>query len=171
MLFQNIVHSRYFSLSCKEENDTSCMEINTLFETRNKNCETKASNYWMKQPRKEMTTVSTYDDELKQYWSPDMVKFLQYNNQETLDLLVMIISVRRRHGSYLQHNARLLQQQIEKVNSKIQNEESKKVDLVVCNSDAVLNEHKEALYLSDYVDMIPISKTKRSHKCCPAETW
>jgi len=146
------------------------MEINTLFETRNKNCETKASNYWMKQPRKEMTTVSTYDDELKQYWSPDMVKFLQYNNQETLDLLVMIISVRRRHGSYLQHNARLLHQQIEKVNSKIQNEESKKVDLVVCNSDAVLNEHKEALYLSDYVDMIPISKTKRSHKCCPAET-
>ena len=147
------------------------MEINTLFETRNKNCETKASNYWMKQPRKEMTTVSRYDDELKQYWSPDMVKFLQYNNQETLDLLVMIISVRRRHGSYLQHNARLLHQQIEKVNSKIRNEESKKVDLVVCNSDAVLNEHKEALYLSDYVDMIPISRTKRSHKCCSAETW
>ena len=158
-------------MSCKEENDTSCMEINALIETRNKNCETKASNYWINQPRKEMTTVSTYDDELKMYWSSDMVKFLKYNNQETLDLLVMIISVRRRHGRYLQHNARLLHKQIQEVNSEERNEGRKKVELVVCNSDAVLNEHKEAVYLSDYIDTIPISRIERSHKCCPAETW
>ena len=171
ILFQNVVHSRYFSLQCKNENDKSCKEINTLIQTRNKYCEIKATNYWKNQARKPIIESVLYDDEFKRYWSPNMVEFLQYNNQETLDLLVMIISVRRRNGTYLKHNARLLHQQIEKMNTENESAQKRKVDLVVCNSDAELNEHKEAIYLSDYIDLIAINRTKRSHKCCPAANW
>ena len=170
-LFSNVVHSRYFSLRCKEQNDASCKEIDALFLTRNKNCEDRASTYWMNQPRKQRTKRPLYDDELNRYWSDDMAEFLDYNNQDTVDLLVMIISVRRRHGSYLQHVTRLLHQQIQKINNRDKNMQKRKANLVICNSDAELDEHKEAMYLSNFVDVIPINRTKRSHKCCPAENW
>ena len=171
ILFHNVVHSRYFSFPCKNENDTSCKAIDALFQTRNKNCETKSNKYWMAQSRKLSTKSSNYDDELKRYWSPGMLEFLHYNNQDTLDLLVMIITVRRRHGSYLQHNAKLLHQQIDKLNRKGEYEQKRRADIVVCNSDAQVHEHKEAEYLSDYIDVIPINKTKRSHKCCSPQNW
>ena len=170
-LFSNVVHSRYFSLRCKEQNDASCKEIDALFLTRSKNCEDRASTYWMNQPRKQRTKRPIYDDELNRYWSDDMAEFLDYNNQDTVDLLVMIISVRRRHGSYLQHVTRLLHQQIQKINNRDKNKQKRKANLVICNSDAELDEHKEAMYLSNFVDVIPINRTKRSHKCCPAENW
>ena len=170
-LFSNVVHSRYFSLRCKEQNDASCKEIDALFLTRNKNCGDRASTYWMNQPRKQRTKRPLYDDELNRYWSDDMAEFLDYNNQDTVDLLVMIISVRRRHGSYLQHVTRLLHQQIQKINNRDKNMQKRKANLVICNSDAELDEHKEAMYLSNFVDVIPINRTKRSHKCCPAENW
>ena len=170
-LFSNVVHSRYFSLRCKEQNDASCKEIDALFLTRNKNCEDRASSYWMNQPRKQRTKRPLYDDELNRYWSDDMAEFLDYNNQDTVDLLVMIISVRRRHGSYLQHVTRLLHQQIQKINNRDKNMQKRKANLVICNSDAELDEHKEAMYLSNFVDVIPINRTKRSHKCCSAENW
>ena len=100
-----------------------------------------------------------------------MAEFLEYNKQDTLDLLVMIISVRRRHGSYLQHITRLLNQQIQKLNNNDRNEQKTKVNLIICNSDAELDEHKEATHLSNFVDVMPINRTKRSHKCCPPENW
>ena len=127
ILFQNIIHSRYFSLKCKSDNDSACKDINVLIQTRNKNCEKKASNYWMSQARKESTQNSFHDDKFKRYWSPDMEEFLHYNNQETLELLVMMISVRRRNGSYLQHNARLLNQQIEIINNDDKNPHKRKL--------------------------------------------
>ena len=170
-LFSNVVHSRYFSLRCKEENDVACKEIDALFLTRNNNCEDKASAYWKTQLRKQSTKSSTYDDELNKYWSDDMAEFLEYNKQDTLDVLVMIISVRRRHGSYLQHITRLLNQQIQKLNNNDRNEQKTKVNLIICNSDAELDEHKEATHLSNFVDVMLINRTKRSHKCCPPENW
>ena len=101
-----------------------------------------------------------------------MIEFLHYNQQDTLDLLVMIVSVRRRHESYLHHTTRLLHQQIGQINSRRnKNDDKINVDLVICNSDAEPHNHQDANDLSNFVDVITINKTKRSHKCCNKETW
>ena len=163
-LFSNVVHSRYFSLQCKNANDSSCNELNQLFVTRKTNCDRKANEYWMSQPRK-LSTKS--DDGFDEYWSHRMSQFLEYNKQRNLDLLVMIISVRRRHESYLKHITKLLHQQTNTIDTS----NTGGVDLVICNSDAELGKHHEAVYLSQFIDVISINRTTRSHKCCSNEDW
>ena len=166
-LFSNVVHSRYFSLRCKSPNESACKELDQLFFTRNENCNKKANKYWMTQPTKTNTKSVVYDG-LNQYWSNKMIDFLDHNNQDTLNLLVMIISVQRRNGSYLQHITRILHQQIQKMNHK---RGKTSANLVICNSDADLEGHKEATYLSHFIDVISINQTNRSHKCCKKENW
>ena len=98
MLFSNIVHSRYFSLQCNNSSDSSCIEVNKIFWSRNINCKVKANEYWMNQKKKIIRKNVMYG-ELNHYWSNEMIDFLHYNKQNTLDLLVMIVSVRRKHES------------------------------------------------------------------------
>ena len=103
-----------------------------------------------------------------------MAEFLDHNKQDTLDLLIMVISVRRRHGSYLKHITKLLHQQTDQINhqrNRNKKIESNVVDLIVCNPDAELELHKEATHLASFLDVISINRTKRSHKCCTKENW
>lgn len=170
ILFSNVVHSRYFSMQCKDKNDSTCNELNDLFATRKRSCDKIAKEYWMKQPIK----LSTKRDEqysLKEYWSSDMAEYLEYNKQPRLDMLVMVISVRRRLESYLHHTTKLLHNEIHKQSRGKKEGEMKNVNLVICNSDAEPEIYKEATYLSQFIDVISINRTKRSHKCCPAEDW
>ena len=77
----------------------------------------------------------------------------------------MIVSVRRRKGSYLPHITRLLHQQIAMINSRKNKKNGKRdVDVIICNSDAEPTQNKEAVYLSNFIDVISINRTKRSHK-------
>ena len=75
LLFSNIVHSRYFSLRCGNENEPSCNELDKLFLNRYTNCKEKANRYWMNQPRK-LNTKSIVYDGLNRYWSKQMIEFL-----------------------------------------------------------------------------------------------
>ena len=75
LLFSNIVHSRYFSLRCGNENEPSCNELDKLFLNRYTNCKEKANRYWINQPRK-LNTKSTVYDGLNRYWSKQMIEFL-----------------------------------------------------------------------------------------------
>jgi hypothetical protein len=171
LLFSNIVHSRYFSLHCGNKNESTCNELNKLFLNRYTNCKEKGNRYWMNQPRK-LNTKSIVYDGLNRYWSKKMIEFLDHNKQPTLELLVMIVSVRRRKGSYLPHITRLLHQQIDIINSRKNEKNGKRdVDVIICNSDAEPKQNKEAVYLSSFVDVISINRTKRSHRCCGKETW
>ena len=84
----------------------------------------------------------------------------------------MIVSVRRRQGSYLPHITRLLHQQIAMINSRKNKKNGKRdVGVIICNSDAEPTQNKEAVYLSNFIDVISINRTKRSHRCCGKETW
>ena len=135
----------------------------------------KANRYWNAQaPRSITVSPNAMNTEINPYWSYEMAEFLGHNKQDTLDLLIMVISVRRRHGSYLKHITKLLHQQIDKINrqrNKGKKIASSVVDLIVCNSDAELEKHEEANHLSSFLDVISINRTKRSHKCCTKETW
>ena len=75
LLFSNIVHSRYFSLRCGNENEPSCNELDKLFLNRYTNCKEKAKRYWINQPRK-LNTKSIVYDGLNRYWSKQMIEFL-----------------------------------------------------------------------------------------------
>ena len=174
-LFSNIVHSRYFSLRCTSKNESSCQELDNLFSKRHRNCVKKANRYWKEQAPKSITaSPSAKNTEINPYWSYEMAEFLGHNKKDTLDLLIMVISVRRRHGSYLKHITKLLHQQLNQINRQRDNSkkiESSVVDLIVCNSEAELELHKEATHLSSFLDVISINRTKRSHKCCTKENW
>ena len=166
-LFSNVVHSRYFSLQCNNPNDSTCNELNELFATRKKSCDKKAKEYWMSQPRK----LIAKSDKIDEYFSNSMLEFLAYNKQPNLEVLVMIISVRRRHESYLKHITKILHQQTNRIAKRNKGNEKDSVDLVICNADAELDDHQEAIYLSQFVDVISINRTERSHKCCTKENW
>ena len=175
LLFSNIVHSRYFSLRCTSKNESSCQELDNLFSKRHSNCVKKANRYWNAQAPKSITTSpSVKNSEINPYWSYEMAEFLDHNKQDTLDLLIMVISVRRRHGSYLKHITKLLHQQIDQINrqrNRNKKIENNVVDLIVCNPDAEIELHEEATHLSSFLDVISINRTKRSHKCCTKENW
>ena len=175
LLFSNIVHSRYFSLRCTSKNESSCQELDNLFSKRHSNCVKKANRYWKEQAPKSITTSpSAMNTEINPYWSYEMAEFLGHNKQDTLDLLIMVVSVRRRHGSYLKHITKLLHRQIDQINrqgNENKKIESKVVDLIVCNPDAEIELHEEATHLSSFLDVISINRTKRSHKCCTKENW
>ena len=153
-LFSNVVHSRYFS--CKDKNNPTCNELNELFVTRKINCDKKANKYWINQPKMLDNRISNYPE---------------YNKHPNLDLLVMIISVRRRQESYLQHITKVLHQQTNRINNRNKDNKKGVVDLLICNADAELDKHQEAIYLSQFVAVISINRTRRSHKCCTKENW
>ena len=131
------------------------------------NCDKKANEYWISQPRK----LSPKIDRTDEYFSNRLPEFLKYNKQRNLDLLVLIITVRRRHESYLKHITKTLHQQTNRIAQRNKGNEKSSVDLVLCNADAELDKHREATYLSQFVDVISINRTKRSHKCCTIENW
>ena len=156
-LFADIIHSRYFSYPCNDEIAKSCIDLEDIFLRRRNSCDVKAKAYW--------TSMEPYDHKLK---PPAKTRNASsYINHTDLDLLVMIITIRRRGQGYLKHIAKLLNQQIIAVN----NQSNINVHLVICNADAELTSHRDAIYLSNYVDTIAINNTERSHKCCKRNKW
>ena len=166
-LFSNVVHSRYFWLQCNNPSDSTCKKLNELFATRKMNCDKKANEYWTNQPRK----LSSKSDKTDEYFSNSIPEYLKYNKQPNLDLLVLIITVRRRHESYLKHITKILHQQTNRIAQRNNGNEKSSVDLVICNADAEPDKHQEAIYLSQFIDAISINRIKRSHKCCTIENW
>ena len=91
----------------------------------------KANRYWKGQtPKSIMTSPNAKNTEINPYWSYEMAEFLDHNKQDTLDLLIMVISVRRRHGSYLKHITKLLHQQTDQINH--QRNRNKKIETDKC---------------------------------------
>ena len=147
-------------------------ELDSLFRNRSTNCAIKANRYWISQ-QKEREQGSKINHIPTQNWFENISKDIgaSRHNEDTFDLLIMVVSVRRRQGSYLLHVTRLLHEQIQDLTHRKTNDHRKNVHLVICNSDADLEKHEDAVYLSQFVDVVQISRANRSHKCCTSQTW
>ena len=173
-VFHNVVHSRYFSLQGDDK------QLDSLFLTRNRNCALKAISYWKSRERPtnfESRNLNNIEDsEGKGIYMNAETRTVAYSHftktqKHNFELLIMVISVRRSNEKYLLHVAKRLNQQVEQYNNDYKGNKGRHVKLAICNSHADVEEHKNATYLSQFIDVISINRESRSHKCCTKENW
>ena len=134
VVFKSSAHSQYFS-------ELKGAKVKQFYENRSASCNKKAESFWDHLDRPLVVGSST--------------------NPSTTQLLVMMISVKRKNIEFVKHTSKQYFQQVSKIGEK--------AAFSLCNSEAHPQHHTFAQSLTGLV--APINCSDRSHHCFDDQSW